>query len=267
MLRKFGLLAKFADMVHGLQFGFNLGVTSPVLTTHIPSNHSSTTDNPSAILLYINTKMHARRYSSPYNPAKLEALIGPFWTSPLGCILKANGTPCTIQDLSFGSALHPAGNMDIDSRDFLCKWGTFAIMYLLVLFAPLGSEAATLDMDAAYHRCPICANQQHHFVVSWGSKIFVNHCIAFGGASLAGVFGQVANTFLAICCTQGWLPCTKWVDDFVFIWHPLGMASPASLDFAFGLEAILQLGLDLGWPWKALKTKPFSQVFQYLGFQ
>jgi hypothetical protein len=41
-------------------------------------------------------------------------------------------------------------------------------------------------------------------------------------------------------------------------WHPC---------FAFGIKAILQLGLDLGWPWKASKTKPFSQVFHYLGFQ
>jgi hypothetical protein len=259
MLCKFSLLAEFADIVHGLQFGFNLGVTSPVLTTHIPSNHSSATNNPSAILSHINTKMSAGRYSGPYNPAKLEALIGPFWTSPLGCVLKANGTPCTIQDLSFGSVLHPAVNVDIDSRDSLCKWGTFAIMYLLVLFVPLGSEAAMLNVDTTYHHCPICANQQHHFVVSWGGKVYVNHCIAFGGASLAGVFGQVANAFLAICCAQGWLPCTKRVDDFVFIWHLLGTTSPASLDFAFGL--------DLGWPWKALKTKPFSQVFQYLGFQ
>jgi hypothetical protein len=211
--------------------------------------------------------MRTGHYSGPYDLAKLEALIGPFWTALLGCIVKADGTPHTIQDLSFCSALHPAVNADIDSGDLLCEWGTFAIMYLLVLFAPPGSEAATLDVDAAYRRCPVCADQQHHFVVSWGGKVFVDNCIAFGRASLAGVFGQVADAFLAICHAQGWSPCTKWVNDFVFIRHLLGTASTASLDFAFGLEAILQLSLDLGWPWKASKTKPFSQVFQYLGFQ
>jgi hypothetical protein len=198
-LCKFGLLTEFADVVHGLRFGFDLGFTLPVFTTHIPSNHFSATDNPASILSHIDTKMHARHYSSPYGPAKLKALIGPFQTSLLGCILKANGTPHTIQDLSFGSALHLAVNTDIDLRDFPCKWGTFAIMYLLVLHAPLGSETATLDVDAAYHHCPVRPNQQHHFVVSWGGKVYLDHCIAFGRASLASVFGRVANTFLAIC--------------------------------------------------------------------
>jgi hypothetical protein len=107
-------------------------------------------------------------------------------------------------------------------------------------------------VDATYCHCPVCVDQQHHFVVSWGGKVYVNHCITFCGTSLAGVFGHVADTFLAICCAQGWLPCTKWVNDFVFIRHLLGTASLASL------LCIWHQGHPATWPGLRLALEGFK---------
>jgi hypothetical protein len=90
----------------------------------------------------------------------------------------------------------------------------------------------------------------------------VDCCVAFGGASTCGVFGCLADAFIAICCAHGWSPCTKWVDDFVFIAHP-----PAAPQHTrYGLDNLIALGVRLGWPWKPSKTAPFDSIFTYLGF-
>jgi hypothetical protein len=86
--------------------------------------------------------------------------------------------------------------------------------------------------------------------------------MAFGSASLAGVFGHVVDAFVAICHAWGFSPCTKWIDNFVFFWHPL---MPSS--FAYTLTAVLALGDKLGWLWKVPKTHLFADHFTYLGFR
>jgi hypothetical protein len=67
---------------------------------------------------------------------------------------------------------------------------------------------------------------------------------------------------VAICREHGLGPCKKWVDDFVFLRQTRPDGSPEYL-----LEEILALGDNLGWPWKAKKTRPFASLFRYLGFE
>jgi hypothetical protein len=195
-------------------------------------------------------------------PQALEASIGFFRSSPLGTVPKSDNSSRLIQDFSFANAQHPSVNSSIDSNDFPCKWGSFAEMADLVIAAPPGSLGATLDVDSAFRRCPVRPDQQHHFVVQWKGQCYVDHCVAFGGASSGGIFGRVVDAFIAICRRRGFAPCLKWVDDFIFINYP----SPSST-FPYGLADILDLGTHLGWPWKDEKTHPFASIFAYLGFQ
>jgi hypothetical protein len=99
-------------------------------------------------------------------------------------------------------------------------------------------------------------------VVMWDSAFYIDHCMAFGGASACGVFGRLADAFVAICRTRGMSPCTKWVDDFLFIVHPpLSPGHPR-----YSLDNLVALGARLSWPWKPSKTSPFNDIFIYLGF-
>jgi hypothetical protein len=262
VLRYHGLCAEFGDVPNSIRHGFDMGVRHPITFTYISPNHKSALDNVDAVNQYILTELEAGRYSGPFSPDDCQAQIGNFRTSPLGAIPKGDKFRI-IQDFSFASSDMPSVNSDIDSDDFPCDWGSFTEMARLVTQAPSGAEGATLDVDAAFRRCPVRPDQQNYFVVHWQGLCYIDHCVAFGGASACGVFGCIADAFIAICRKRDLGPCIKWVDDFVFLRFP----NLHSGGFSFDLQDILDLGHSLGLPWKAAKTQPFAPTFTYVGFE
>ncbi|CAK5271678.1 unnamed protein product [Mycena citricolor] len=154
-------------------------------------------------------------------------------------------------------------NSEINIDDFPCKWGSFSDIVILVIEAPPGTEAATLDVDADYRRCPIHPTQQPHFVVKWNGVFYIDHVCPFGFTSSGGIFGRVADAMAAIYRAKGIGPLKKWVDDFVFFCFPLhGSPSPNP----YSLSDIYDVAKDLGWLWKQSKTHDFASEFIYLGF-
>jgi hypothetical protein len=240
-----------------------MGIWTTITTTYTPPNHASVTSALVAALKYIHKQLALGHYSGPYSCNSLELLIGPFYTSLLGVIPKSNGSERIIQDLSTGDSKHPLVNSDISPNVFLTKWGLHKKVVPIVPQVPPGSLAATMDMDAAFCQCPVCPDQHNYFVVMWDGVFYLNHCVAFGGASTGGVFGHLANTFVAICRVRGMSLCTKWVNNFLFVAHlPLALSQ-----LRYSLDNLIALGTQLGWPWKPLKMSPFNNVFTYLRFQ
>jgi hypothetical protein len=266
-LRELDLFNTFQDVPYGIRHGFDLGVRQPILHTYTPPNHRSATDNPLAIDQHLEKELAAGQISGPFEKDDLERLIGPFRTSPLGAIPKGEDDVRVINDFSFGDADHPAVNDEINPDEFQSEWGSYADMVLIATDAAPGSQGATLDVDAAFRRCPVRPDQQQHFVIHWRGQFHVDHCVAFGGASACGVFGRVADAFAAICRKRGYSPVKKWVDDFAFIRSPVPRHPGDPPQFRYSLEEILALGVRLGWPWKHSKTCPFDEVFKYLGFR
>lgn len=149
----------------------------------------------------------------------MESLIGPFWTSPLGTVPKANGSGYRIiQDLSFphNNSMVASVNSRICAGDFPCDWGTFADCMLAVATAPSGVQAAVFDVEAAYRCIPICAEDKPHVVVAWAGMAYIDNNLAFGCASSAGVFGRVADVIVEAFRAHGIDVVIKWVDNFVF---------------------------------------------------
>jgi hypothetical protein len=262
VLRYHGLYMDYQDVPDSIRHGFDMGVHHPITLTYISPNHKSALNNPHAVDMYIRTELDAGRYSGPFTPSDCQRHIGHFRTSPLGAIPKGESFRI-IQDFSFEANEMPSVNSDINSDNFPCSWGSFAEMASLVTQAPEGAQGATLDVNAAFRRCPVRPDQQNYFVIQWQGLCYIDHCVAFGGASACGVFGRVADAFTAICRCLDFAPCIKWVDDFVFLRFP----DPQSGLFAFELEDILLLGLSLGLPWKSSKTQPFASTFTYVGFE
>jgi hypothetical protein len=207
-------------------------------------------------------------YSGLFTPLDLKSRMGYFWTSLLGAIPKGNdGEVRLIQDLLFGDTNNPSVNLGINLDDFPCQWGSFAMMVTHMLGAPPGSQGASLDVDSAFRNCPLRIDQQQHFIVHWQGQCYVDHCVAFGSASACGVFGRLADAFVRICKKRSIRPCIKWVDDFVFIRHPVDThINPTHQPmFAYEINKILHLGAQLGLPWKTKKTRPFADIVTYLG--
>lgn len=92
-------------------------------------------------------------YADQLVPPLSSGPSGPFRTSPLGTVPKANSDNfCIIQDSSFpcNSPLHSSVNSEIDTTLFQCDWGTFANCLLRVMNTPPGTQVAVFDVDSAY---------------------------------------------------------------------------------------------------------------------
>jgi hypothetical protein len=259
----------FLDVPIGMRLGFDMGVRYPPTFTYTPPNHNSALSYPQHVLSHIQNELSHGRYSGPFSKSKLESLIGPFRTSPLGTVPKSLGSAerRIVQDLSFprdDPSLDSVNNQ-INIEDFRCDWGTFNDVRKIVIDAPELSEAATLDVDSAFRCCPITPSQQRNFVIHWNGLFYIDHNAPFGATSAGGVFGRVADAKSAILASKELGPSKNWVDDFVFFRFP----KTITLDiptFSYCLSDIYSLAAILGWPWKESKTRPFSREFKYLGF-
>lgn len=208
----------------------------------------------------MESEQAAGRYSQPYTPSELEALIGPFRTSPIGLTPKPNSSKFRlIQDLSFPRN-HPtiqSVNAGISSDDFPTAWGTFETTAALILSLPQGCQAATFDISAAYRLTPVRPDQQNALCLFWDGKVRVDRAVMFGLTSSAGVFGCVADMLIDIYITAGFGPLTKWVDDFFVIRLP--ECSWTESDF-------IDLTAAIGIPWSMEKLRPLSHIQRYIGF-
>ena len=260
---------KFPDVPIGMRFGFDMGVKFPPSHTYTPPNHNSALLYPDHVSSHIRNELSLRRYSGPFSRSKLESLIGPFRTSPLGTVPKAVDSVerRIVQDLSFprDDPTRSSVNDQINIDDFRCDWGTFNDIRNIVVNAPCGSQAATLDVDAAFRCCPITPSQQRNFIIHWDDFFYIDHNAPFGATSAGGVFGRVADAKSAILASRNIGPSKNWVDDFVFFRFPISTSS-IPLSFAYSLTDIYDLATRLGWPWKDSKTRPFAPEFKYLGF-
>lgn len=262
-----GLLNDFLDVPFGIQHGFHTGVTSTLSSTFIPPNHQSALLQPQAVTSHLSKELKLGRYSGPFSANELFLNIGHFRTAPLGVVPKPNSTSFRIiQDLSFprDNPTISSVNSEINSAEFPCEWGTFAQCFFLVASAPPGTQVSVFDVDSAYRNIPIVPSEQHHFCVAWQDAVYLDHCVAFGSASSAGLFGRVADAFVAIIKARGAQQVLKWVDDIIFFRYPHGAQIPYS--YSFDSSLVFNTASFLGLPWSLPKFVDFSFSFTYLGF-
>lgn len=260
------LLHEFSDVPTGIREGFRLGPSTTLQRTFIQPNHKSTFSNPTAVSAHIQSELLLQRYSGPFHPDRLQSLIGPFQTSPLGVVPKSDGRFRIIQDMSFPRNASPVPSINslINSDDFPCEWSTFAQCYQIVARAPPGSQAAVFDVDSAYRNVPVYPGDQVFGCVQFQDLIYVDHCLAFGCASSCGIFGRPADALVALYKAQSITDILKWVDDFVFFRYPTSSVLPYT--YSYDASLIWSLADQLGWPWSLPKHQPFSPSFTYLGF-
>jgi hypothetical protein len=176
-------------------------------------------------------------------------------------------TSASFRTCHFHATIHSFHQLTLESTstNFRCDWGSFQQVINIVLDAPHGSQAATLDVDAAFRRCPIHPSQQPNFVVMWNDLFYIDHVAPFGASSSGGVFGRVADCLMAMLRLHKMGLALNWVDDFLFFAFPTNSASYAPQNwipsFSYSLNSIFAFTSPLGWPWKDSKTQPFAAVF------
>lgn len=287
-LRQCGLLEKYKDVPLSIKNGFYMGVKMKLSKSYTPENHASALSNPAVIEAHIQKEVSEGRYSGPFSASKLESLIGYFRTSPLGIVPKPGSDEFRIvQDLSYprDDPQQPSVNSEINSDDFPCTWGTFETMAAAILSLDADAQGATMDVDAAFRRCPLRRDQQNHFVIQWKGLFWLDHNVPFGAASSGGVFGRLADAMADILLAYGFGPSTHWVDDYGFLKgdeDPTPVPPPVSNSLIsneltqtprsrfrhdYTISDIEKIAAHLGWPWKKSKTKDFSHILLYIGFE
>lgn len=251
---------EFGDVCISLEFGFYSGLPTSIPSTIISPNHSSTLKSPTFITSDILSELAAGRYAGPYTQSDLESRIGFFRTSPIGLVDKGPDSFRKIHDLSYLPVNDPSQlsvNNYVNPKDFPTEWGDFNNASEIVLNAPPGSMAATFDVKGAYRNCPIFPSEQNWLVVGWEDLFYVDRAVCFGFGPSAGLWGRVADVIAAIARKVGMGPLIKWVDDF-FLVRPPGST--------YTEDDFIRLSAYWGVPWEPSKTRPFSFIQRYIGF-
>jgi hypothetical protein len=269
MLEKAGLLDRFADVSLGLHYGFPLGVTSKITSVFSPNNHKSAFEFSDFVSAQINAEVECGRYSSPLPYSEFLATYGPFRTSPLGVVVQPSGKKRLIQDHSFprDNPYITSINSEIDGSLFQCDWGSFVDCFSAVLSAPPGTQVAIFNVDAAHRRMPSAPCDRLHVCVKWSDLIYMDHCCCFGCTSSSGIFGHCADAIKAIYLWHLIDLVLKWADDFSFWRYPATSSPTGPWAYRVDESLIWDIANELGWPWSADKSFPFSFEFKYLGFQ
>jgi hypothetical protein len=223
LLRVHGLLLRYPDIPRGLRQGFDLHL--PVLaSSQVPSNSLLLLQYREAFDSILSCEFSTGRYVGPFTQLELHRALGPFQSSPISIIPKSGkpGKYRIIQNFSFPdppSLAHPQPsiNSTVDSDDFPCTWGTFAMVCTIIRGLPPGSQAATWDVAEAYRTVPLHHSQWPATMVRISDDTFyVDTCTAFGMGPSAGAYGHVADAGVDLLWAQGLGPIVKWVDDHLF---------------------------------------------------
>lgn len=138
--------------------------------------------------------------------------------------------------------------------------------------APPGTQAATLDIEAAYRTIPVWPQHKRFLVVSFNDLFWIDHTFPFGLTTAGGVQGHVADATVDILANLDVTPIKKWVDDHSIFRFPFGggiLLPDGSLtpyEYPFGLIQIYDKSRPLGVPWHPTKWTDFAFIFVYLGF-
>ena len=176
-LEEAGILDEFKDILVGLREGFLCGLENFLLAyTFTPPNHFTSQEYEDFVVSKYAEEIALGRLSHGYDPDTLFSLIGHFRTAPLAVIDQGGGKRRVIVNHSFPSSkhcidldsalsdsstkyvinpMHTSINTIIDSKKFQCAWGSFSECYLLVADAPVGTQAAVFDVEAAFRNIPI----------------------------------------------------------------------------------------------------------------
>lgn len=137
-----------------------------------------------------------------------------------------------------------------------------------VASAPLGTQAASLDIDSAFRNIPILPAHKAFIVVQCEEGVFyIDHVCPFGITSGPGVQGVAMDAVVDILAAKKVEPSKKWVDDLFNLRFPTGGGpSPSSFVYAFSILDIFRITAPLGVPWKLGKYHEHAYVATYLGF-
>jgi hypothetical protein len=266
-LTNYGLAEKHSTFLHCIEHGFSYHSSISISTNHIYPHMRSAFTYQEAIEAIIIKEREAGRYLGPFTLHELESFLGrPFIAHPLGIVPKSNGKYRLVEDLSHPhDPSFPSLNALTDTSNLSLNWGSMADAAHLVITAPPGSLAATVDWQEAFRNCGITPSEWWLGIIHWKELFHIDRALKFGGKASNHDF-ELAASALADLLMAIWLTLSViyWVDDDHMRITPTNSSPP--WEYEVNITQICDFAASLGVIFPPNKTVPFSSEVKYIGF-
>jgi hypothetical protein len=216
----------------------------------------------------IDKELAAGRYKGLFTREEVEKLVGPFIAHPLGIAQKDEfAKPRLVENLSYPhSGELESLNALADISDCELDWGGLLETISILVNAPDGAQAASIDIEGAFRTIGITPSEFWQGVVQAGGEQFaIDLATKFGGKRSGFNFERPAKGFcLIITITFSNIILIRWVDDIMPVRLPINSSPPYS--YSIELSDIYDIGVDLGFGFAKEKSQDFGPTAKYIGF-
>ena len=244
-------------MVHyildGLYSGFNIGYEGSYSETR-PKNLKSATNNSIKVTEAIVKELERKHTAGPF----VDPPFSPLHCSPIGAVMKDDGTCRLIMDLS-----QPKGysiNEGINKDDFAVQYSHFDRATELVFKAGQGCLLSKIDIKHAFRLIPVAPEDWKLLGFFWENYYFIDVRLSFGSRSSPGIFNKFADLVCWILINKCNLESTvHYSDDFLLV------SGTEYVTARHRLDVLIKLFKDLNIPLALEKLVGPDTILPYLG--
>ncbi|KAE8238213.1 hypothetical protein A4X03_0g8904, partial [Tilletia caries] len=246
---------EYAYIPNSITNGFSMGPLSLPSSTHFHKNHYKE-DRQSSIDNWLSKSLEAGFIAGPFDPAQVEAEIGPIHASPLQIVDKHDANGRIIKERIVYDASYPKTrpgqppppipsiNSQIRKEDYPCEWFTAVETKILIRSAPPHARFAGFDLKDAFQQLGNLPSQRRLFCINVLDRIYVWLVGIFGLTSICGLFGACCDVTCFFLELLFPLLLTKhYVDDFLVA----DFAPPSSPHANRPFDLILHAVREFGW--------------------
>ncbi|CAD7063208.1 unnamed protein product [Tilletia caries] len=265
---------EYAYIPNSITNGFSMGPLSLPSSTHFHKNHYKE-DRQSSIDNWLSKSLEAGFIAGPFDPAQVEAEIGPIHASPLQIVDKHDANGRIIKERIVYDASYPKTrpgqppppipsiNSQIRKEDYPCEWFTAVETKILIRSAPPHARFAGFDLKDAFQQLGNLPSQRRLFCINVLDRIYVWLVGIFGLTSICGLFGACCDVTCFFLELLFPLLLTKhYVDDFLVA----DFAPPSSPHANRPFDLILHAVREFGWEVHPEKFFSWTRQFTFLGF-
>ena len=237
LLRNHPEPAFVTKVMHGLQFGFDIGYSGTRDTPHVSSNLASSNVHSLFITKQLSDSCRSGETAGPFS----EPPFPNFRCSGVGAVPKKNGKMRMIHHLSSppGSSI----NDGISPDDYSLQYVTIDNAVDLIMQYGTSAHLFKLDIKNAFRNVPVRPADWHLLGICWQSRYYFEKVLPFGLRSSPAIFNDVAVCIEWVMRNEFQIKSLiHYLDDF------LGVAPNALLanqQAGILLRAFLYLGIPL----------------------
>ena len=241
-----------SDLLHGIQYGVQLGYKGP-RRQRVSRNLKSALEHPTVINDELMKEMKSQRIAGPFDTPPLPNLQ----CSGVGVVPKKTGGWRMIMHLS--APLDNSINDGISKEEFTLRYSTVDDAVRIIRELGPNTLLAKMDIKSAFRTIPVRPEDRELLGIYWQQKYYVDCCLPFGLRSAPYIFNTYAEALEWILRNHGIQHIIHYLDDFLIA------GEPGSSDCGQALTHMLRICRQLGFPIAEGKIEGPATILVFLG--